>query len=40
MKGFASKRVALKTDVIGPKNRLFAGVSVHHSARKCYRLWQ
>ena len=26
--------------VIGPENILFAGASVQHSARKCYRLWQ
>ena len=34
MKGFLSKLVALKVDVIGPKNLLFADVSVHLSARK------
>ena len=38
MKGFLSKLVALKVDVIGPKNILFVGVSVHLSARKFYRL--
>ena len=36
MKGFSfsSKHIALKADVIGQENILFAGVSVHHSARK------
>ena len=32
MKGFSSKRIALKVDVIGPENILLAGASVHHSA--------
>ena len=27
VKGFSSKRLALKVDVIGPENRLFAGAS-------------
>jgi len=41
VKGFSSKRIALKADVItGPENVLFAGVSVHLSARKFYRLGQ
>ena len=65
MKGFSSKRLSLKADVIGAenvlfenvlfenvlfenvlfqkkikKNVLFAGVSVHLSARKFYRLAQ
>ena len=40
VKGFSSKCIALKVDVIGPKNMLSAGGSVHFSARKCYRLGQ
>ena len=40
VKGFLSKRIALKIDVIGPENKLFAGASLHHSARKFYRLGQ
>ena len=40
VKGFASKRIALKLDVIGPENILFAGASVHLSARKLYVLGQ
>ena len=31
---------ALKVDVIGPENTLFAGASVHLSARKFDRLGQ
>ena len=34
------KRIALKVDVIGQENLLFAGVSVHLSAQKFYRLGQ
>ena len=38
VKGLSSKRLALKADVIGPgKNILFAGASVHLSARIFYR---
>ena len=40
MKGFSSKPIALKIDVTGPENILFAGVSLHLSARKLYRLRQ
>ena len=40
MKGFSSKRIALKLDVIGPENILYAGASVHLSAREFYRLGQ
>ena len=40
VKGFLSKRVALKTDAIGPENILFAVTFVHKSARKFYGLWQ
>ena len=32
--------IALKEDVTGPENILFAGASVHLSARKSYRLGQ
>ena len=32
MEALSSKRVALKVDVIGPENILFAGASVHLSA--------
>ena len=32
------KHVALKADVVGVENILFAGVSVHLSAWKFYRL--
>ena len=32
--------IALKEDVIGPENMLFAGAFVHRSARKFYRLGQ
>ena len=35
VKGNSSECIALKTDVIGPEMIRFAGVSVHHSARKC-----
>ena len=38
MRGSASKRIELKIDVIEQENVLFAGASVHHSARKLYRL--
>ena len=40
VKGLSSKRIALKVDVIGLENILFAGASVYHSARKLYRLGQ
>ena len=40
MKGFSSKRIALKADVIGPENVLFAGASVQLSARKFDSLGQ
>ena len=40
VEGFSSKRIALKIDVIGPENILFAGASVHLSAGKFYRLGQ
>ena len=40
LKGFLSKRTALKVDVIGAENILFAGASVHLSARKFYMLGQ
>ena len=33
VKGVSSKHTALKVDVIGPQNILFAGASVHLSAR-------
>ena len=41
VKGSSSKRIALKGDnyVIGPKNILFAGASVHLSARKFCTGW-
>ena len=29
MKGLSSKRTALKVDVIGPENILFAGISIY-----------
>ena len=38
MKGSPSKLIALKTDVIGPENVLFAGASVRLLARRFYRL--
>ena len=37
MKGFPSKNIALKIDVLGQENMLFGGMSVHHSAWKFYR---
>ena len=40
MKGSPSKLVALQTEVTGSEKVLFAGASVHHSARKFYRLGQ
>ena len=40
VKGFSSKQIALKVDVTGAENILFAGASVHLSARKFYRLGQ
>ena len=44
VKGFSSKLIALKADAVGPENKKgnirFAGASVYHSARKCYRLGQ
>ena len=40
VKEFSSTRIALKIDAIGPENVLFGGVSVCHSARKFYKLWQ
>ena len=40
VKGFSPKHIAVKVDAIGPENTLFAGVSVHLSARKFYRLGQ
>ena len=40
VEGFSSKHTALKVDVTGPENLLFAGVSVRLSAHKCYRLGQ
>ena len=33
VKGLLSKRTALKADVTGPENRLFAVASLHHPAR-------
>ena len=33
MKGFSSKHITLKVDVIGAENILFAGASVHLSER-------
>jgi len=33
VKGFSSKCIALKIDVTGPENGLFAGATVNHSAR-------
>ena len=38
MKRFSLKSIALKVDVIGPEHILFAGESLHRSARKFYRL--
>jgi len=38
VKGFLSKRIALKIDVTGLENVLFAGASVQLSARNFYRL--
>ena len=38
MKGSPSKLIALKVDVTGPENILFAGASVQLSAQKFYRL--
>ena len=38
MKGLSSKHTALKIDVIGAENILFAGASVYLPARKYYRL--
>ena len=35
MKGSPSERVALKVDVTGPVNILFAGASAHFSVRNC-----
>ena len=32
VKGFSSKCLALKIDVTGPENILFASVSAHHSS--------
>ena len=40
VKGLSSQRVALKVDVIGPENIQFAGMSLHLSAQKFYRLGQ
>ena len=34
VKGFSSKRIALKVDVTGPEDTLFAGTSLHLSAPK------
>ena len=39
-KELSSKRIALKLDVTGPENILFAGTSLHLSARKFYTLGQ
>ena len=36
----SSKHIAVKVDVTGAKYVLFAGASVHLSARKTYRLGQ
>ena len=36
MKGVLPKRIALKVDVIGPEDILFAGASEHFSAWKYY----
>ena len=36
MKEFLSKHIALKVDVIGAEDVLFAGASVHLSARKYF----
>ena len=38
MTGSPSKGIALKTDVNGQEDGLFAGVTVHHLARTFYRL--
>ena len=40
VKGFSSKRIALRLDVIGPDDKLFAGASVQLSTRKVCRLGQ
>ena len=40
MEGFSSKHIDLKVGVIGAENILFAGVSMHLSALKFYRLGQ
>ena len=37
VKGFSSKRIALKVDVIGQETTLFTGTSLHLSAWKVYR---
>ena len=39
-KGFSSKHIILKVDAIRQENTLFAGASMHLSARKFYRLGQ
>ena len=40
MKGFSSKRIALRLDVIGTDDMLFANTSVQLSTRKVCRLGQ
>ena len=40
VKEFSSKSIKLEVDVIGLENVLFAGASVHLSARKFYKLGQ
>ena len=41
MKGFASKYTELKVDLLWDlENILSAGVCVHFSTRKFYRLWE
>ena len=38
VRGFSSKRIALKVDVTGPENTLLAGAPVYNSARTFYRV--
>ena len=38
VEGLSTQRVTLKADVTGPENMLLAGMSLHLSARKFYRL--
>ena len=40
VKGLLPKGTALNVDVTGPETIVFAGASMHFSARTFYRLWQ